>query len=401
MDTKIISESSSSWSDLPREILWLIDQRLYLRDRVRFRFVCNNWQLPPLFDKLPWLFNRTICSLSDDPYRKLHYFTQKSKGSSHTPEGRDQFLAIASASRYGWILFHDKTTQALIKPKKLSIHNYYDKTTQAVIKPKKLSIHNYYDKTTQAVIKPKKLSIHNYSCEYYVYNPRTNAVISLPRLNLPQHHGYYFLHLATFSSDPTSPDCKFYVPTVSFMGIHFFINTYSIKDTKWETDKFRCPYPRSIVTPFMAYMDRHFYFYSGEGTLVCFDIVCKTWNMLVSKQLSLWSIEMNLEQWAYYFVAYGGHLHVVYLIEKKVIPECDIFRFDRMKRHWKRMKSLKGGAIFLGNPVLGVPSFGVSSAAIRGEETKMIANRVYYISSHTSKPCSLVYGSADHMHITL
>ena len=363
MDTKIISESSSSWSDLPREILWLIDQRLYLRDRVRFRFVCNNWRLPPLFDKLSWLFNRTICSFSDDPYRKLHYFTQKSKGSSHTPEGRDQFLAIASASRYGWILFHDKTTQA--------------------------------------VIKPKKLPIHNYSCEYYVYNPHTHAVISLPRLNLPQHHGYYFLHLATFSSDPTSPNCKFYVPTVSFMGIHFFINTYSIKDTKWETDKFRCPYPRSIVTPFMAYMDRHFYFYSGEGTLVCFDIVCKTWNMLVSKQLSLWSIEMNLEQWAYYFVAYGGHLHVVYLIEKKVVPECDIFRFDRMNCHWKRMKSLKGGAIFLGNPVLGVPSFGVSLAAIRGEETKMIANRVYYISSHTSKPCSLVYGSADHMHITL
>ena len=164
MDTKIISESSSSWSDLPREILWLIDQRLYLRDRVRFRSGCNNWRLPPLFDKLPWLFNCIICSLSDDPYRKLHYFTQKSKGSSHTPEGRDQFLAIASASRYGWILFHDKTTQT--------------------------------------VIEPKKLSIHNYSCEYYVYNPRTNDVISLPKLVLPQHHGYYFLHLATFSSDP-------------------------------------------------------------------------------------------------------------------------------------------------------------------------------------------------------
>ena len=71
MDTKIISESSSSLSDLPQEILWLIDQRLYLRlylrDRVRFRSVCNNWRLPPLFDKLPWLFNRTICSLSNDP----------------------------------------------------------------------------------------------------------------------------------------------------------------------------------------------------------------------------------------------------------------------------------------------------------------------------------------------
>ena len=113
---------------------------------------------------------------------------------------------------------------------------------------------------------------------------------------------------------------------------------------------------------------------------------------------------MNLEQWAYYFVAYGGHVHVVYLIEKKVVdrvPECDIFRFDWMESDWKKMESLEGGAIFLGNPVLGVPSFGVSSAAIRGEETKMIANRVYYISSHTSKPCSLVYGSADHMHITL
>ena len=154
----------------------------------------------------------------------------------------------------------------------------------------------------------------------------------------------------------------------------------------------------------MAYMDRRFYFYSGEGTLVCFDIVRKMWNMLLSKQLSLWSIEMNLEQWAYYFVAYGGHVHVVYLIEKKVVdrvPECDIFRFDWMECDWKKMESLEGGAIFLGNPVFGVPSFGVSAEVVGKEETKMIANRVYYISSHTSKPCSLVYGSADHMHITL
>ena len=65
------------------------------------------------------------------------------------------------------------------------------------------------------------------------------------------------------------------------------------------------------------------------------------------------------------------------------------------------MESLEGGAIFLGNPVFGVPSFGVSAEVVGKEETKMIENRVYYISSHTSKPCSLVYGSTDHMHIAL
>ena len=49
------------------------------------------------------------------------------------------------------------------------------------------------------------------------------------------------------------------------------------------------------------------------------------------------------------------------------------------------MESLEGGVIFIGNP-----SFGV----LAGEHTKMVANRVYYFSSHTyiPTPSFIVYG---------
>ena len=86
----------------------------------------------------------------------------------------------------------------------------------------------------------------------------------------------------------------------------------------------------------------------------------------------------------YYFVAYGGHLHQIYLkeLEANKMHECNILKSDWLDGAWKRMDSFEGGALFLGKP-----SFGVSA----GKQTIMVANRVFYFSSQISTPKFLVY----------
>ena len=87
----------------------------------------------------------------------------------------------------------------------------------------------------------------------------------------------------------------------------------------------------------------------------------------------------------YYFVAYGGHLHLVSLKELKAdkMHECNILKYNWLDGDWKMMNSLEGGILFLGKP-----SFGV----LAGEQTILIADKVYYFSSQTSMPKFLVYG---------
>ncbi|KAJ9697320.1 hypothetical protein PVL29_009220 [Vitis rotundifolia] len=286
-----IKTSQRSWSDLPEDILRLV-----------------NWLLTPIhdiasIDKSPWVLNycfsphRTICSLSD-PYRKLPYIIEEERGwddeRGWIPAGSLLFRATAYASRYGWVLFSEKIRQV--------VHSTL-----------------YHVR------------------HYYVYNPLTKDIISLPRLELPQHD-YHDEHFATFSSNPTSPGCLFVVPTLCNRGIYFFISTYSVGDKAWKTHKFICRYPCyfSFSTHDMASMEGSF-------------------NLYLTK------------------------------LEVDRAPGCNIFRYDWLDGAWKKMESLEGGALFLGKP-----SFGVSG----GEQTKMVANRVYYFSSHTSRPSFLVYGSA-------
>ena len=57
-----------------------------------------------------------------------------------------------------------------------------------------------------------------------------------------------------------------------------------------------------------------------------------------------------------------------------------------MDKAWKILKSLEGGAIFLGRFSFGVPT---------REQTKMVANRVYYFSPYSFPPRFIVYGSDE------
>ena len=219
--------------------------------------------------------------------------------------------------------------------------------------------------------------------QHYVYHPLAKDIISLPRLDLQQHN-HHLESMATFSSNPTSPDCVFVAPTVSDWGPYFFISTYSLGDKKWKTHNAH-PHPYFFTLHAMAYMEGSVYCYNMNKGLSSFHIATQEWKLLSNESPS--NNYWDFFEMKFYFVAYSGHLHLVYLGRSRVdkVPLCNIFRYNWMDGAWKKMESLDDGAMFLGKP-----SFGISA----GEQTKMVANRVNYFCSHTSSPKFLVYGSA-------
>ena len=219
--------------------------------------------------------------------------------------------------------------------------------------------------------------------QHYVYHPLAKDIISLPRLDLQQHN-HHLESMATFSSNPTSPDCVFVAPTVSDWGPYFFISTYSLGDKKWKTHNAH-PHPYFFTLHAMAYMKGSVYCYNMNKGLSSFHIATQEWKLLSNESPS--NNYWDFFEMKFYFVAYSGHLHLEYLGRSRVdkVPLCNIFRYNWMDGAWKKMESLDDGAMFLGKP-----SFGISA----GEQTKMVANRVNYFCSHTSSPKFLVYGSA-------
>ena len=334
---------SASWSELPQDVLLLILERLHLVDRIRFRVVCKNWLLAPIHyiqpDSLPWMMkysfvDPTICLLSE-PSRKLPYILIDERAWSLLSD------ATVCASRFGWVLF------------------------------------------SKIVYELCNVTF------YYVYNPLTKEIISLPRFKWQraQRHKYLPEKQATFSSVPTSPDCVFIVAHICDRE-EIFISTYSNGDTEWETRDVTPPHPCFFPNYRMVYMEGTFYCYSEEGALSSFNVATQEWSLLTECN------SKNCWDWSYvggmlYFLAYGGHLCLVELRELEFnvdMPECNIYRFDSLDRVWKKMESLEGGAIFLGKF-----SFGISA----GEQTKMVANRVYYFSWQSYSHRFLIYGSEE------
>ena len=363
----------STWSDLPEDLLRAVVERLCLKERIRFRAVCKNWEACPIHDipitdkSLPWLMyycfssHHSICSILDPCRRKMSYVMEEEGGwddeRGSITAGSLLSTAIPCASRCGWVLFFEKMRKVVNSS---SLHHVY---------------------------------------QYYVYNPLTKVIISLPPLELPQHC-YNVGGLATFTSDPTSPDYLFAVPTISHTQDEdnfFFISTlYSSNkqgngsDNNNKTWKTHDDFPVHA----MAYMGGILYCYNSIEGLSSFHVATQEWRLLSSKPTLIDGriitiTAQNFIQGSWYFIAYGGHLHLVYLsTEKLEAPECNIFKYDWLDGSWRKMESLEGGVIFIGKPSFGVPA---------GKHTKMVANRVYYFCSHTyiPTPYFIVYGSSS------
>ena len=139
-------------------------------------------------------------------------------------------------------------------------------------------------------VKMRKIvnSTLHHVCQYYVYNPflKHDHNISLPTLELMPPHGYHLGDIATFTSDPTSPDCLFVVPTKSHTEAleeyeYYFISTYSIGEKTWKT---HVDFPVHA----MAYMGGSVYcFYLVYG-LSSFYIATQKWRLLSNKPASSW-----------------------------------------------------------------------------------------------------------------
>ncbi|KAL6324339.1 hypothetical protein AAG906_012585 [Vitis piasezkii] len=280
------------WSDLLPDILRLIVQRLYLGDRIRFQAVCKGWLHLPITDiqpieELPWIMNyaftptSSVCALFEPSRRLLHIDRSK----SDLRKRSKLFLAKVCASRAGWVLFSKKAKE------------------------------------------PAKFT------SYFVYNPLSKEIISLPNLKWPHCND-----VATFSSAPTSSD--------------FFISTYSIGNIEWKTLEFSAS-NRPIQASGVVYLDGSFYIFTVQsmvGELTCFNIATQE-----CKSLMRYLSWINFPRPPSHFLVYGGHL-------------CVLGRWSIVSRGY---------------------FVGISA----GEQTRMIANGVYYFSSNTPK--FFTYGPAS------
>ena len=133
----------------------------------------------------------------------------------------------------------------------------------------------------------------------------------------------------------------------------------------------------------MAYRGRRSaYCYNVKLGLSSFHIAINEFTFLIHEPLLMdvdWTDDCISVSSTYYFVAYGGHLHLVSLKELKVdkMHECDILKYNLLDGTWKMMDSYEGGALFLGKP-----SFGV----LAEEQTTLITDRVYNFHHRHPRP---------------
>ena len=334
-----------AWCDLPQDIVQVIVEKLYVVDRIRFRAVCKNWFLASIHDdiqpvnKLPWIMNfrfteiDRVCMLFE-PFCRQPYIIEDKINIIDDKMETINYHATACASRSGWVLFNGDN-DILLRTR-----------------------------------------------SYHLYNVLTRKVIKLPDLTSQT----YPTDFAAFSSVPTSTDCVFFTP-LHFRDHKIRICTYSIGDESWKTHAFSCPGGWIYSADSVVYMDGSFYCFSRQGLLSSFNVDTGEWKPLTSinSPKPIWW--MSIPGYRYtckrYFLEYGGRLILAYM--KNDWGVCEIFRFDWRDRVWVKIESLEGGALFLGRHRIGL---GVPA----GENTKMIANRVYYLRGDSPTPMFVCYG---------
>ncbi|KAJ4701110.1 F-box protein [Melia azedarach] len=170
------SSSSSSWSDLPEDIICLILNRLHYIDQIRFRAVCKGWREladgrgVKSLDKLPWMM-----TIGDSI--NSYYLFDPSEKRKYTIRNSMLNDARVLASKQGWVLFTEETI------------------------------------TTDAL---------------FFYTPFTDQIIRLPKLNinLPTYYA------TTFTTSPVSPNCEIF--TAIIIDKKIIISMCKPGDKRWK-----------------------------------------------------------------------------------------------------------------------------------------------------------------------
>ncbi|XP_063937049.1 uncharacterized protein LOC135147729 isoform X2 [Daucus carota subsp. sativus] len=208
---------------------------------------------------------------------------------------------------------------------------------------------------------------------YFLFHtPYTRKTIKLPTLDYPSR----FKFRRTFSTDPESPNCVFFLSD-TFDADKIVVITYCKSDTKWTAREFERVQEFVPCDCIPIYFREIFYLVSPFGQVASYNIVddeFKFESLLIDE-----SFVLNYNSFRIYQVfELNGELMLIYFGSKKKDndsrpgKQC-IRMYDWSNKVWIPVSTLGDNAIFVGDQILSV-------AIVNTEETKncgVLPNKIY------------------------
>ncbi|XP_017219757.1 uncharacterized protein LOC108196823 [Daucus carota subsp. sativus] len=207
---------------------------------------------------------------------------------------------------------------------------------------------------------------------FFLYAPYTKKIITLPKLDYQSR----FRFRRTFSTDPDSPNCVFFL-SETFDADKIVVITYCKSDTKWkarEFDRVQEFVPCDCIPIFFKGI---FYLISPFGQVASYNIVDDKF-----KFESLFIDEVFAQNYnsfrIYQVFELNGELMLIYFGSKKknndtLLGKQCIKMYDWSNKIWIPVRTLGKNAIFVGDQILSV-------AIVNTEETgygRVLPNKIY------------------------
>ncbi|KAK4849900.1 hypothetical protein QYF36_001891 [Acer negundo] len=297
------------WDDLPQDIASRILGKLAWSERARLCLVCKSWrqffyEIKNTKEFLPWIFyfstdpirSVIVCKLCD-PFTQRSY---KVKDAAIMKNRNFSYFTnlVACDSRYGWVLFSENI----------------------------------------------------YGINFFFYNPFSNKIIELPRMERATCYRESTFTLSpsspvesatcyresTFSLSPSSPGCT----VISFFILRdgkLVIATCQPGDESWKMFEFLGDYKYNSIRD-VAYADESFYCTFVEGKMGAFNIKQQEWKVVIESLQGSGNCYLDL------VVAYDGDLLLYWgtRVDDAIHTYC--WRFDLSEKKW--IESKKKQVIF-------------------------------------------------------
>lgn len=288
---------SSSWSDLPIDILRIIVQHLHYSDIIHFSAICRTWREVTrikgikYIDKVPWLFGYEESSPSHasfdlyDPYHKQH----------HTIDNPPSILVSAKilASKHGWILFFKEEDSSI-----------------------------------------------------FFYSPFNNKIIELPPLIIGSQDKGIFS-----STSPVSSRCVVFV--VSTTSNYICINTCSPRDTTWTKHCYNGAYSDLHGVTYM----KGVLYCAFSFRLCAFNHKKRVHWKRIRLHKPIWIKQGHYSNDSSLIAANNGNLFLMYYNgnggcynpHTEYRNSCNVLRFDWHAKEWLGVEDLGNKMLFVGH----------------------------------------------------
>ncbi|XP_065872829.1 F-box/kelch-repeat protein At1g57790-like [Euphorbia lathyris] len=298
-------------AEIHDDILFLILEKLEWIDLIRARTVCKKWlqQITkiPFQGKFPWLFSHAIWDMVASSKVKL---TDESSNRSYIIEsGQNLFDAQFCASKFGWILMMSQKSGK----------------------------------------KPTQLF------KFFIYCPFNYKFMKLPSFSSDTAEllTYSRIRNWTFSSNPTLPDCVFFVIFGYLQSQTIEIRTcsqinLSIKYATFTVECLNGLLYVVLLSDNTANVEGDPVLNSRVGT---FDPESQEWKLIKNEKGSIKSngkiVKTLICSWTVFPALYNNkELYLVRRIEHDGV--WDIFKYDMEENQWVEHPSLGNRVLFLG-----------------------------------------------------